>query len=298
MFLCYIDESGVSAVPGNTSHFVLTGISIPIWNWKQYEIKISKIKDKYSLRDKEIHTAWILRNYTEQNKIANFNSLTPVQRVSAVQRERRSELLNLQKAGKSKQYKQTKKNYTKTEAYIHLTLTERKAFIEEVAEEVSKWRNARLFAECIDKVHFDPTRARQTVDEQAFIQLVSRFEQYLQISDKNYGNGNKNFGLLIHDNNDTVSRKHTELMQQFHRRGTLWTKIKNTIETPLFVNSELTSMVQIADLCAYAIRRYVENNEDWLFNHIIKKADQKNGKKVGIRHFTDDTCTCQICTDH
>ena len=298
MFLCYIDESGVSSVPGNTSHFILTGISIPIWNWKHYEITISKIKDKYGLRDKEIHTAWILRNYTEQNKIKNFEKLSSAQRVSAVQRARRAELLKLQKTGKSQHYKQTKKNYIKTEPYIHLTLVERKAFIEEVAIEVSKWKNARLFAECIDKVHFDPTRTKQTVDEQAFIQLVSRFEQYLQITDKHYGNGNKNFGLLIHDNNDTVSKKHTELMQQFHRKGTLWTKIKNTIETPLFVNSELTSMVQIADLCAYAIRRYLENNEDWLFKHKYKKADQKNDKKVGIRHFTDDSCKCQICTDH
>jgi len=143
-----------------------------------------------------------------------------------------------------------------------------------------------------------PLNQKKTVDEQAFIQLVSRFEQYLQITNNHYGSESNNYGLLIHDNNDTVSRKHTELMQQFHRRGTLWTKIKNTIETPLFVNSELTSMVQIADLCAYAIRRYLENDEDWLFKHIYTRADQKNGKKVGIRHFTEKNCQCQICIEH
>ena len=34
MYLCYIDESGTSTVPGNTSHFVLAGISMPIWHWQ------------------------------------------------------------------------------------------------------------------------------------------------------------------------------------------------------------------------------------------------------------------------
>ncbi len=298
MFLCYIDESGTSSLPGNTSHFILAGISIPIWSWKTYEIDISKIKSHYHLQDAEIHTAWILRNYTEQNKVNGFEHLTYAQRKSAVLRARRVELLRLQKSSKNKQYKQTKKNYVKTEPYIHLTLSQRKQFIEDVAIKVSSWQNARLFAECIDKIHFDPTRSRKTVDEQAFLQLVSRFEQYLQITDKYYGDKTKNYGLLIHDNNDTVSRKHTFLMQLFHRRGTLWTKIKNIIETPLFVNSELTSMVQIADLTAYALRRYLEIDEDWLFNFVYRRADTKNGKVVGIRHFTDSSCRCQICSNH
>ena len=29
MHLCYNDESGMSGVPGNTSHYVLAGISVP-----------------------------------------------------------------------------------------------------------------------------------------------------------------------------------------------------------------------------------------------------------------------------
>lgn len=60
-------------------------------------------------------------------------------------------------------------------------------------------------------------------------------------------------GLLIHDNNETVAKKHTKLMAKFHHKGTLWTKIDNIVETPLFVDSQLTSMVQIADLCSYSL---------------------------------------------
>ena len=33
MYLCYIDESGTSDIPGNTSHLILAGLSLPIWHW-------------------------------------------------------------------------------------------------------------------------------------------------------------------------------------------------------------------------------------------------------------------------
>lgn len=47
-------------------------------------------------------------------------------------------------------------------------------------------------------------------------------------------------------------------MRSFQARGTLWTDVDHIVETPFFVDSELTRMVQIADLCAYALRRYVD----------------------------------------
>ena len=85
-------------------------------------------------------------------------------------------------------------------------------------------------------------------------------------------------------------------MKRFHRTGTFWTSIKRIIETPFFVNSELTSLIQIADLCSYSVRRYLENGETNLFNRIKKRIDRKNGKIVGIRHFTDNSCSCELCS--
>ncbi|MGO9410525.1 MAG: DUF3800 domain-containing protein [Spirochaetia bacterium] len=84
-------------------------------------------------------------------------------------------------------------------------------------------------------------------------------------------------------------------MKGFHRQGTLWRDIDNLIETPLFVNSELTSMVQIADVCAYSLRRYLENRQEKLFNLVFKRADRKDGVVVGVRHFASQPCNCQIC---
>lgn len=111
-------------------------------------------------------------------------------------------------------------------------------------------------------------------------------------------NPNKCTGLLIHDNNQTIAKKHTELMRGFHFRGTIWTAIKHIIETPLFVDSSLTSMVQVSDLCAYALRRYLENHEDELFDLVFKRADRKGILTVGVRHFAAGGCTCKICDSH
>lgn len=161
---------------------------------------------------------------------------------------------------------------------------------------MAAWGYARLFAECVDKLHFDQARAGCTVDEQAFEQVVSRFEQFL-VNTEEVG-AQKNFGLLVHDNNQTVARKHTQLMRVFHRKGTLWTKVNRLIETPLFVDSGLTGMVQVADLCAYALRRYLENNETDLFGRLFVRADRTRGTVVGIRHYTAMTCSCDICRAH
>jgi hypothetical protein len=291
MYLCYIDESGTPSIPGNTSHFILCGLAIPAYHWKDCDRDIARLKSKWSLQDCEIHTAWMIRPYLEQRKIENFNRLDYKERYSEVMKYRKNELYRLQKVN-IKLFHLTKKIYRKTESYIHLSFEERKQVISDFADVIGKWGFARLFAECIDKVHFDPSRSTQTIEEQAFEQIVSRFEKYLQIMSKT----EKIMGMLIHDNNPTLSKRLTELMMSFHKKGTLWTDIKNIIETPLFVDSQLTCMVQAADLCSYILRRFLENGEEDLLVKIFTRADRKDGRVVGIRHFTDKKCKCKICS--
>jgi uncharacterized protein DUF3800 len=292
VYVCYIDESGTSDIPGNTTHFVLAGISVPIAYWHDADAQISSILGSYGLQDAEFHTAWILRPYLEQTKIANFDKLDWPSRRFAVEKARFAHLLQLQKTRQQRAYRQAKKNYKNTEPYIHLSYSERTALVHKVATCVSGWTSSRLFAECIDKLHFDPAKTGRSVDEQAFEQVVSRFEQYLRNCAPEL------FGLLVHDNNETVARKHTELMRRFHLQGTLWTSISHIIETPLFVDSKLTRMVQIADLCGYALRRYVENGETDLFRLIFARSDRAGSVAVGVRHFTKLSCVCEICQAH
>ena len=293
VYFCYVDESGTPQIPGNTSHYILCGISIPVKDWKKCDSAINKIKVKYGLSDSEIHTGWIMRSYLEQTKIPGFETLSFNDRRSEVIKQRKAEIFRVKKTNNSKALKQLKKNYKQTEAYIHLTYDERIAFIREIADQIGSWKHARIFAECIDKVFFDPTKSKLSTEDQAFEQVISRFEHYME----NVSHSEDHtYGLLIHDNNETVSMKHTELMKRFHKQGTLWTSIKHIIETPLYVNSELTGMVQIADLCSVALRRFFENQETDIFDRIKPRFDSHRGKMVGVRHFTEPTCTCEICS--
>lgn len=294
VYFCYVDESGTPQVPGNTSHYVLCGVSVPIKYWKSVDSKIHEIKRTYGLEDAEIHTGWILRKYIEQSKINGFDKLTGDERRSEVLKLRKAEIFRLQKTNPS-YLKQAKKNYKESEKYIHLTYEQRLQFLQEIADYIGSRSYIRVFAECIDKIYFDPNKSKLPVDEQALEQLVSRFEQYMRKISKE---GDEALGVLIHDNNPTVAKKHTELMKRFHRKGTLWTSIRHIIETPLFVDSQLTGMVQIADLCALALRRYFENNETDLLNRIKPRFDSRNGKVVGVRHFSESDCICDICSRH
>src|SRR5271166_1578251 len=162
MYLCYIDESGVSSIPGNTSHFVLAGISIPVLRWSETDGAVTAVLKKYGLEHEELHTAWIMRPYLEQLRMTGFEKLPWKDRRSAVEHERTKELLRLQRAQQSKAYQQAKKNYRHTQPYIHLTFDERKTLILDVAKMIGKWNYAKLFAECIDKTYFDPAKARQS----------------------------------------------------------------------------------------------------------------------------------------
>jgi hypothetical protein len=293
MYLCYLDESGTPDIPGNTSHYILGGLAIPIWNWRSCEREAGAIRRKYGLEDSEIHTAWILRAYFEQCKIPNFESMDYADRRRSAGQFRVSELLRLQRLRDKKAYKQAKKNFHHTDAYVHLTFGDRKQLVSDLAKCIGRWGFARLFADCIDKTYF--STPNKSPDSEALEQVVSRFEQYLSaIRDPT----NPPHGLLIHDNNETVARKHTALMRKFHREGTVWTNLRHIVEPPLFVNSELTSMVQMVDLCGYALRRYLENKETELFDSIFERADRRDGRVVGVRHFTRKGCQCKICLAH
>lgn len=296
MYLCYIDESGTPEVPGNTSHFVLCGLAIPVWHWHDVEHEITFALKPYGLENAEFHTGWIWRQYLEQSKIQNFEKMNWVDRRRACETARNMNLLKLQKSNKSSMYQQTKKNYLKSRPYIHLTYDERKAAVKKIAEIISKWGFARLFAECIDKIYFDPKKTGRSIDEQAFEQVVSRFEQY--VSKMPPPKDGKSHAILVHDNNQTVALKHTQLMRNFHKSGTLWTGVEHIVETPFFVDSSLTRMVQMADVCAWALRRYCENSETDIFSLVFQRAHRSGASTVGVRHYSAKACKCAMCATH
>ena len=90
MHLCYVDESGTPHIPGNTSHYILAGLSIPDEYWKTHHNQIEAIKRRHGLAEAEIHVAWMMRPYVEQNAIPDFGSMTQEERRSRVRSARTS----------------------------------------------------------------------------------------------------------------------------------------------------------------------------------------------------------------
>lgn len=292
--ICYLDESGTAELTGGTSHFILLGLSIQGETWKSKDNEITMIKRRFGLERAEIHSGWLTRRYLEQERTPNFETLGVAERREAVQRARDEFLVKKAALRGPASVQEDRKNFKKTVPYIHLTLAERSELLRQVAEAVGRWDDCRLFAECTDKRSFRGLPPQTPPYEEAFTQLVTRFHRFLE------GQVPPEHGLLVQDHNETVARRLTELMRIFHERGTRWTdQIRLLVETPLFVDSQLTSMVQVADVCAYATRRYCEKRETELLDYLFPKFHQVGNRLVGIRHYTGpQRCTCRICSLH
>jgi len=298
MRFCYLDESGTEQLTGDTSHFVLVGLSIQGESWKAKDAEISTIKQRYGIRGAEVHAGWVARRYLEQERIPDFESLSIADRRLAVQNSRDAFLIKKAALHGTKAVQTDRKNFAKTKPYIHLTLTERRQLLQDICGAVLAWDDCRLFAECTDKRTFGGVAPRTSPFEEAFSQVVSRLHRFLDDQRP------REHGLLVQDNNETMAARLTHLMQEFHDRGTRWTQLPLIVETPLFVDSSLTSMVQVADVCAYATRRFCELGETQLFNLIFPKFNRAGNRLVGVRHYTNREgpsgrwCACRICSEH
>lgn len=297
MRFCYLDESGTPELNGGTSHLVFLGLSIPGETWKEKDREITRIKGRYGLADTEIHSGWLARRYIEQERISNFDALSSNDRRRAVQEARDAFLVRKAALKGLPAIQGDRKNFKKTAQYIHLTFAERRQVLKDIAELVHGWTDCQLFAESIDKTTFGGHAPRTPPVEEAFEQVVTRFHRFLE--------NIQEYGLLVQDQNQTVVNRLTALMRHFHSRGTRWVEsIIYLVETPLFVDSSLTSMVQVADVCAYATRRYCENGEAGLFDLIFDRFHHVEGRTVGIRHYTNlhepsgRRCICKICVHH
>jgi len=297
VYLCYVNESG-SSKSNNTSHFVLAGIAIPAVQWKPLDGKISRIKRRFGMDETAIDPAWMMRRYAEQESVPGFSGMDYPSRRFEVRRIRDRLLRDPVAARTQTSLHEMKKAYKKTDRYMHLTREERIDFLKKICEEINTWTDARLFAEACDKNALtacpeNPFR----LYEDAFAQVISRFQAFLA----NRGNylGTPLYGLIVKGNRGAVAAKITNGLRDYHGKGTFWTKYDKIVETPLFVDIRSTSMVQLADVCTYAVLRFFEHGESDLFDRIYSKFDRAKDTVVGIRHYTaQQHCDCRVCVDH
>jgi Protein of unknown function (DUF3800) len=147
----------------------------------------------------------------------------------------------------------------------------------------------RLFGAAIHKAGISP----EDPIEYAFEQLINRFDRFLT---RLHRANNTQRGIVILDKS-SYETSLQRLAREFRIDGHRWGQLHNISETPLFVDSRATRMIQFADLIAYALRRYFEKGEAAHFDKIAHLFDAEGGVIHGLVHYTPagSGCNCHIC---
>lgn len=157
----------------------------------------------------------------------------------------------------------------------------------------SHW-SISLFAIAVQKAH----RAPSDPVEYAFEEICNRFNLqlrriYHRAEKKEEG---KNRGLVVMDKSSYESALQS-LARTFRVQGTRWGGLRNLAEVPLFVDSQASRIIQIADLVAWAVWRRYEHQDTRYFDKIVSRFDSEGGVLHGLVHFTprNENCHCPAC---
>lgn len=143
-------------------------------------------------------------------------------------------------------------------------------------------------------------RAKNPFDDRrdTFEEVISGFntflvEGYNEQRARHKGFGNK--GLIIIDQNREDQYK--QLLDTFQEEGTRYGYLANIVDIPYFARCRDTTMLQLADLCSYAIYRRYEKNDSTFFNLISDRIYKtKDGRMFGLKHLTTKECNCLSCS--
>lgn len=135
-------------------------------------------------------------------------------------------------------------------------------------------RNVRLFAAVLEKANF----SGQDIAQVAFEQLSSRFDQYLG---RLHQKGDTQRGLILFDKCSTEQRIQT-LAREFKNAGHSYGVTRNYAEVPVFIDSQASRLIQLADLVAFAIFRKFEHGDETYFRHIAHCFDSDGGVVHGF----------------
>ncbi|MBJ7899343.1 MAG: DUF3800 domain-containing protein [Cyanobacteria bacterium RI_101] len=149
--------------------------------------------------------------------------------------------------------------------------------------------NTRVFACAVHKASYP---SRDPV-ELAFEDLCSRFNRYLS---RLRASGDRQQGLLILDKS-TYETTLQRLARDFQTIGTQWGVIRNLADTPFFVDSHASRLVQLADHVAYSIFRRYNARDTQYFDIFASKFDSVDGVVHGLAHkqTIDQNCMCPAC---
>ena len=125
-----------------------------------------------------------------------------------------------------------------------------------------------LFGVALKKSHFQGN----SLSEELFTQITSRFDMFLK---RRYDRtGKRERGIAIFDK--STSEQQFQIWSQiFQKMGNRWGNTSaNFAEVPLFLDSKMSRLIQLADLIAYSLFRKYEHHDDSYFTLIQNCFDR------------------------
>jgi hypothetical protein len=127
-------------------------------------------------------------------------------------------------------------------------------------------------------------------------EMAGHFDAYLnglEIADKDQ---EKMRGLMIFDQS-RHEKTVRALMTQYRTTGASFGKVKHLAEIPLFTDSKITRMLQLADFIAYAIYRRYQSSDAQFLDMILPRFSESGGVLHGLVHLNlnHDGCYCPAC---
>ena len=309
MFLLYLDASGTDKQSDtSTKHFVLVGLCMHEKAWFSLDRDIQNLKDAYRYPGQdpdqfELHVRQFNNTIKEQDEVKDFEVLSKAQRRSEVLEVRRRKIDAEPTINRKRE---RRGRYKETEPYIHLSRKERSQLLEDAVDLIVSHENLKFFGEAISKSH--PTVVSGHVDpvNQAFKQVVPRFDKYLlQRAGGQVWRAARplEHGLLIFDQDAKTEKTYEKLFKEIRRNGHYFGAMNGVIEVPFFASSEKVGGLQVVDVCAYVVRRYLDtgakpgSHEERKFLKLFQRFDRDSfGRLHGLRHYVPQgSCNCLIC---
>lgn len=311
MYLLYLDASGTPELQDNSKHYVLVGLCMHEADWFSLDERIHKLKRKYCLAESdpaqlEIHVKQFAVTIKEQEEIPDFALMSRADRRSRVLEIRQKKIDNESthkgRSGRTAKYKDT-------DPYIHLTRNERSQLLEDAIDIIAGHDGIKLFGEAVSKSHPGMMSGNINPVKQAFTQVVSRFDKFLQKRSDWVSQGRRDqiidHGLLMLDRDANTESTIEKLFQDFRENGHPFGYMTHVIDVPFFASSAKVGGLQLADVAAYVVRRYVDrgailgSHEERHFTKIFQRFDRDTlGHLHGLRHYVPaNSCKCLICSE-
>ncbi len=309
MFLLYLDASGTDRQSDtSTKHFVLVGLCMHERAWFRLDREVQRLKNAYCYPGQdpeqfELHVRQFNVSIKEQDEVPGFEGLSRTQRRSEVLAVRKQKI-DAEPTAEGK--RKRRERYKETDAYTHLTRKERSQLLEDAVDLLAGREELKFFGEAITKSHPAVVNGHVNPVGQVFKQVVPRFDKYLQqrASGRAWETGRKlEHGLLIFDQDAKTEKTYEDLFKQTRRDGHYFGPMTGVIEVPFFASSAKVGGLQVVDVCAYVVRRYLDtgakpgSHEERKFLKVFQRFDRDPyGRLHGLRHYVPPgTCNCLIC---